>query len=86
MIQLDTGKSRTALNPTLAGELGLRRGLTGVAIKSLQIVNLLFRVRSAKKVDQTGIDPTLPDPILVRIGSDILARFVWTVDYDAGVL
>jgi hypothetical protein len=34
----------------------------------------------------TGIDPALPEPILVGVGSDLLSRFVWTVDYAAGVL
>ena len=36
--------------------------------------------------NRAGIDPDLPEPILVGVGSDILSRFVWTVDYEAGVL
>ena len=43
-------------------------------------------VPSAKEVDQTAIDPSLPEPIVAGLGSDVLSRFVWTVDYEAGVL
>ena len=31
-------------------------------------------------------DPALSDPILAGVGSDVLSRFVWTVDYEVGVL
>lgn len=86
LIELDTGKSRSVINPDLASELSLRGDSHGVAIDSLCIGDLSFQVPSAKEVDQTGIDPSLPEPILAGIGSDILSRFVWTVDYDAGVL
>jgi hypothetical protein len=86
LIQLDTGKSRTVVNPDLARELGLRHVPHGVAIRSLRIGHLEFSIRSAKEVDQTAIDAELPEPILVGVGSDILARFPWTVDYDAGLL
>ena len=86
LLELDTGKSRTVINPALASELALSRGAQGVEIKSLQIGDLSFRVPSAKEVDQTGIDPVLPEPILVGVGSDLLSRFVWTVDYETGVL
>jgi len=86
LIELDTGKSRSVINPRLASELSLSRDSHGVAIDSLRIGDLSFGVPSAKEVDQTAIDPTLPEPILAGLGSDILSRFVWTVDYDAGVL
>jgi len=86
LIELDTGKSRTVINPALAAELGLRRDAHGVAIDHLGIGDLRFEVPSAKEVDQRAIDPSLTEPILAGIGSDVLSRFVWTVDYDAGVL
>jgi hypothetical protein len=86
LIQLDTGKSRTVVNPDLARELGLTHVPHGVAVRSLRIGNLEFSIRSAKEVDQTAIDAELPEPILVGVGSDILSRFPWTVDYDAGLL
>jgi len=86
LIELDTGKSRTVVNPGLAAELGLRRDARGVAIDHLGIGDIRFEVPSAKEVDQRAIDTSLPEPILAGIGSDILSRFVWTVDYEAGVL
>lgn len=86
LLELDTGKSRTVIHPQLAAQLALKRGPRGVAIQDLRIGVLSFPVPSAKEVDQTGIDPTLPEPILAGVGSDVLSRFVWTVDYDAGVL
>lgn len=86
LLELDTGKSRTVVDPTLASELGLKRGPRGVAIPGLRIGDLAFDVPSAKEVDQTGIDPSLPEPIRVGVGSDVLSRFVWTVDCDAGAL
>ena len=86
LLELDTGKSRTVINPALATDLALKRGPRGVAIGNLRIGDLLFEVPSAKEVDQTAIDPALPEPILAGVGSDILSRFVWTVDYEAGRL
>lgn len=85
-LQLDTGKSRCTVNPKLASELGLPRDSRGVAIRSLRFGDLSFEVPSAKEVDQTAIDPSLPEPILAGVGSDILSRFVWTVDYKARLL
>lgn len=86
LLEVDTGKSRTVIAPGLASELGLQPTGQGVAITDLRIGDLVFEVPSAKEVDQTGIDPDLPQPIMGGVGSDILSRFVWTVDYDAGVL
>jgi len=86
LFELDTGKSRTVLHPDLAAELSLERGPRGVAIHDLRIGSLSFEVPSAKEVDQSAIDPSLPEPILAGVGSDLLSRFVWTVDYDAGLL
>ena len=86
LLELDTGKSRTVINPLLASELSLRGDSHGVGIDRLRIGDLSFQVPSAKEVDQTAIDPMLPEPILAGVGSDILSRFVWTVDYEAGAL
>jgi|GEM_PF-5699 len=86
VIELDTGKSRTVINPTLAKELSLKKNARGVAIETLRIGDLCLSVPSAKEVDQRAIDPDLAEPILAGIGSDLLSRFTWTVDYDKGVL
>jgi hypothetical protein len=86
LIEIDTGKSRSVVNPGLAAELGLERNERGVRIERLGIGGLSFEVPSAKESDQTAIDTGVPEPILAGVGSDILSRFVWTVDYNAGVL
>ena len=86
LIEVDTGKSRTVINPTLAKELSLERNSRGVAIENLRIGDLRFSVPSAKEVDQSAIDRDLPEPILAGVGSDLLSRFTWTVDYDRSVL
>ncbi len=85
VMQLDTGKSRTVVNPDLAADLDLRKVKHGVRIDSLQIGDLSFSIRSAKEVDQTAIAPELSETILAGIGSDILSQFIWTVDYDTGL-
>ena len=61
LLELDTGKNRTVINPTLAAALSLRRGSRGVTIDSLRIGAPSFEVPSAKEVDQTAIDPSLPE-------------------------
>lgn len=86
LLECDTGKSRSVINPGLASSLSLKRGPRGVEIDELRIGDLSFAVPSAKEVDQRAIDPDLPEPIMVGVGSDILSRFVWTVDFDGGAL
>ena len=83
LIELDTGKSRTVINPSLASGLGLESTTRGVVIGELGIGGWSFEHLSARVVDQTKIDPALSEPILAGVGSDILSRFVWTVDYDS---
>lgn len=86
LIELDTGKSRTVINPDLASELGLESTTRGVVIGNLGIGDRSFEHVSARKVDQSGIDAALSEPILAGVGSDILSRFVWTVDYESNRL
>jgi hypothetical protein len=86
VMELDTGKSRSTVHPALAAELGLERGPRGVRVDDLRIGEASFSVPSAKEVDQTAIDPSLTEPILAGVGSDILSQFPWTVDYDARLL
>ncbi len=86
LIELDTGKSRTVINPALVSSLGLARTSSGVEIGNLEIGDLSFSIQNAKEVDQSAIDPGLAEPILVGIGSDILSTFIWTVDYESGTL
>jgi hypothetical protein len=86
LMELDTGKSRCVVNPGLARELDLARGPRGVALRELRLGDLVFDIPSAKEVDQTAVDPGLPEPLLAGVGSDVLRRFVWTVDYERGLL
>ncbi|MGD8414325.1 MAG: hypothetical protein PVF33_08840 [Candidatus Latescibacterota bacterium] len=86
LIELDTGKSRTVVNPDLAASLGLEENARGVRIHDIGIGNLSFEVPRAKPVDQTDIETGSPGPILAGVGSDVLSRIVWTVDYKSGVL
>jgi hypothetical protein len=86
VMELDTGKSRSVVHPALAAELGLERGPRGVRVEDLRIGEASFSVSSAKEVDQTAIDPSLAEPILAGVGSDILSQFAWTVDYDSRLL
>ena len=86
LLELDTGKSRSVIHPGLAAELELKRSSGGFRIDDLRVGDLSFNVPDAKPVDQTAIDPGLTEPIQAGIGSDLLSKFVWTVDYAAGIL
>jgi hypothetical protein len=86
LMQIDTGKSRSTIDPELAGSLGLEETGTGVVLEGLRLGGDAFSVPSAKLVVLRQIDPTLSDPILVGIGSDILRDVVLTVDRIGGRL
>jgi hypothetical protein len=86
LMELDTGKSRTVVHPGLAADLELAERPRGVHVERLTLGDLSFKVLSAKLVDQTAIDPDLPEPIRVGVGSDILSKVVWTVDDASGLL
>ena len=86
LMELDTGKSRTVVHPGLAAALELEKRPDGVRVERLALGDLSFQVPSAKLVDQTAIDPDLPEPIRVGVGSDILSKVVWTVDDASGLL
>jgi predicted aspartyl protease len=86
LIEFDTGASRTNIDPALVGELNLPPSDNGVRIDSLAIGSLVFSVSSARVNPKAAIDPTLSSPILLSIGSDILAQMIVTVDYSQGQL
>jgi len=81
-IQVDTGKTRTCVDPEFARQAGLHENGNGYRIDSLQIGSLRFAVPSAKGVGFGGISRGLDAPILVSIGSDILKEIVLTVDVN----
>jgi hypothetical protein len=80
LVQLDTGKSRTCVDPALAARLGLPRARTGFALGDVGIGPLRFRVPDAKPLDFGGLDTGLGEPILLGLGSDVLGKLVMTVD------
>ena len=86
LMQIDTGKSRTTIDPELARSLGLEETGNGVVVDRLRFGGRDFTVPSAKLVVLRQIDAELSDPILVGIGSDILRQVVVTVDRIGGWL
>jgi hypothetical protein len=86
LIELDTGKSRAAIDPAFAEELGLTPKKDKFRPPSVRIGGLPSRLSRLVVADRNAFDSDLAEPILISLGSDELSRFVWTVDYDAGVL
>lgn len=86
LIELDTGKSRAVVDPEWAAEAGIAvRGDT-VAVGTVRIGELSFEVRNAKPVSLGAIDRDLPLPLALSLGSDVLSRYLMTVDYATGVI
>jgi predicted aspartyl protease len=85
LIQIDTGKSRTCVDPVLIRELKLPKVGNGYRIEQIRLGTVDFSTSPAKDVDFSGIGEGLPGPILLGIGSDVLANVVFTVDYRSGV-
>jgi hypothetical protein len=85
LIQLDTGKSRTCVDPALVERLGLRSAPGGVSIRELSLGGVSLLVSSAKVVSLSALGQDLPEPVAVGIGSDVLSRLLLTVDYPQRV-
>lgn len=87
LIELDTGKSRTVVDPDWAVGVGLAVGQADtVAVGALRIGDATFDIRDAKPFSLADIDPDLPAPLVLSLGSDTLSRFVLTVDCEQGVV
>ena len=85
LIELDTGKSRTVVDPAWAKSIGLVVGSADtVRVGEVSVGDFVFDVRDAKPVSLGAIDPTLPSPLALSLGSDMLSRVVLTVDYARG--
>jgi hypothetical protein len=86
LIELDTGKSRAVVDPEWAAEAGIDvRGDT-VAVGTVRIGALSVEVNNAKPVSLGAIDSELPLPLALGLGSDVLSRYLMTVDYANGVI
>lgn len=86
LIEIDTGKSRTVVDPFLANLLRLPKTATGYRIEEVTFGPYKFAVASAKEVSFKGISQTLPEPIMLSVGSDILSQVILTVDYPQRVV
>ncbi len=86
LIELDTGKSRAVVDPGWAAEAGIPVRSDTAAVGSVAIGELSFEVTNAKPVSLGAIDPDLPLPLALSLGSDLLSRYRMTVDYATGVI
>lgn len=86
LMELDTGKSRTVIDPELAKELNMTEGKHGVVVDNIALGTLSFGVDNAKLKGFMGISNGLPEPIRIGIGSDVLSKFLFTVDYEQGIV
>ena len=84
LAQLDTGKSRTVVDPRLVEALDLPEAPRGHRLEALRLGSRELTVPSAKAVDLSGHSAGLAEPILLGIGSDLLSQVLWTLDLAAG--
>lgn len=81
LILLDTGSSRTCVDERLVNKLNLPANERGYEIKEVRLGAFRFRIKNAKKVSLAGISERYPGPIMLILGSDTIAKVVFTVDY-----
>ena len=81
LIQLDTGMSRTCIDENLVRKLNLPANNSGYEINSIKLGSYEFSVTNAKETSYQGISDGYPEPIMLGIGSDIISKIVFTVDY-----
>jgi hypothetical protein len=86
LVELDTGKSRAVVDPEWAAEAGIEVGGDSVAVGSVRIGELSFEVTNTKPVSLGAVDSELPLPLALSLGSDVLSRYLMTVDYATGVI
>lgn len=84
LMQLDTGKSRSVVDPALVEALKLEENSRGAKLNSVVIGSYEFSVPSAKIKSFKGISKRYPQPILLGVGADILSQLTITVDYPRG--
>ena len=86
LVEIDTGKSRTVVDPALVSLLRLRKNANGYRIQEVKLGSRKFTIPSAKEVSFEGISKQLAVPIMLGIGSDVLSKVVLTVDYSQQVV
>lgn len=85
-VEIDTGKSRTVVDPALISDLDLPETEDGFRIDEIRIGDYRFSAPSAKRKSFKGISRGLEVPIGIGIGSDILSRLIVTADYRTRVI
>lgn len=86
IVEIDTGKSRTTIDRALVDALQLEETAAGVRIDRVELGPRSWSVEAARVVDTSGTSAGLPARISLGIGSDVLAGFVFTVDYASGYM
>ena len=86
LVEIDTGKSRSTIDRALVSLLALAETSAGVRVGKVELGPRSWTVEAARVVDTSGISEGLPVPISFGIGSDLLAGFVFTVDYGTSRL
>jgi len=86
LAELDTGKSRTCVDPDWAERMGLEQTDRGILLDGLSFGGRDYRIPAAKTVSFRQISSGLPEPIVLGLGVDVLASRAFTVDYAAGVV
>lgn len=81
LIMLDTGCSRTCVDEELINKLSLPANEWGYEIREVRLGSFKFPINNAKKVSYAGINRGYPGPIMLCLGSDIISKVVFTVDY-----
>jgi hypothetical protein len=86
LIEIDTGKSRAVVDPEWAAEVGIDVHGDTVVVGSVRIGDNSFDVKNAKPVRLGAIDSELPLQLAFSLGSDMLSRYLITIDYASGVI
>lgn len=81
LIQINTGKNNTSIDPRLVQQLNLTSTNEGYVIDTITLGNYEFSVPNASKINLKPLDNGFEKPVLLCVGSDILSRVVMTIDY-----
>lgn len=83
LIQFDTSKSRTRIDPRLISIIGCERTDDGYIIDNIKIGDYEFTVPNAIEKNFKSLDGKYSEPVLLSVGADIISRVVLTVDYGS---
>lgn len=81
LIQINTGKNNTSIDPRLIKQLNITSTNEGYVIDTITLGNYEFSVPNASNINLKPLDDGFDKPVLLCVGSDILSRVVMTIDY-----